>query len=234
MTWLRPRLVLLGKQGAGKGTQCVASVASTTASPMSPRATCSGRRPRREPRSASRPSATWTPASSFPTRSSSVSSRSASCRAVRSATASCSTASRARCTRPSELDRVDPRRPPARPRRRPRRAARDRARPASPVVACARAASGCTTSTCRPSIDWICDTCGGEVRPARRRHRGGGRAPARAVRRARPCRSSTTTATAGLLDRRRRRRRGRRGLRARSSRLRRAAPVAGCVVDGSP
>ena len=51
---------------------------STTTSRTSRPATCSARRRRRAPRSASRPSGTWTRASSFPTRSWSASSRSAS------------------------------------------------------------------------------------------------------------------------------------------------------------
>ena len=67
----------------------------------------------------------------------------------------------------------------------------------SPAGASARTASACTTSTCRPTHDWTCDTCGGHVVPARRRHRGGDRPPARALRAARRSRSSTTTASSG-------------------------------------
>ena len=57
---------------------------STTASSTCRPATCSAPRRRRAPRSASRPSATWTAASSSPTRSSSAWSRSTSRRAGRS------------------------------------------------------------------------------------------------------------------------------------------------------
>ena len=117
-------------------------------------------------------------------------------RAARSATASCSTASRARCTRPRELDRVLDGRA-ARPRR---STSTCRARSCSTGIAGRRVCENCQRVyhvNLPPTYDWICDTCGGAVAPARRRHRRGGRAPARAVRAARRCRSSTTTGRAG-------------------------------------
>ena len=102
-------------------------------------------------------------------------------RAARSATASCSTASRARCRRrasstgcsrarrsTSSINLDVPARDRARPHRRPAGLRELPARvPRQPAA--------------RP-CNWTCDTCGGKVRPARRRHRRGGRAPARAVR----------------------------------------------------
>ena len=100
MSSRKPRLVLLGKQGAGKGTQAARLAEHYGVVARLDRRHVPRARPRRAPRSGSRPSATWTRASSFPTRSSSASSRSAWCRAVRSATASCSTGSRGRCRRP--------------------------------------------------------------------------------------------------------------------------------------
>ena len=48
------RMVMLGRQGAGKGTQCVRLAASLRACPTSRPATCSGPRSRRAPRSAQR------------------------------------------------------------------------------------------------------------------------------------------------------------------------------------
>ena len=106
----------------------------------------------------------------------------------------------------------------ARSRHRPRGAHARSCSTASPAGASARTASACTTSTCRRRDDWIVRHLRRRRAPARRRHRGSGRAPARALRAARPCRSSTTTAALGQLVGRRRRRRGRRRVRAARSR----------------
>ena len=145
-------------------------------------------------RSGSRPSATWTPASSCPTRSSSAWSRSAS-------------------PPGGPLGRR------LRARRLPAHAGARR-RSSSGCSTAARSTS-CSTSTCPPRScstaspgRRVCVNCGATYhvnmppdgrldvrrvrrrgRAARRRHRGGGRPPARALRAARPCRSSTSTAT---------------------------------------
>ena len=63
---IRGALVILGRQGAGKGTQCVRLVAPLRRARTSRPATCSAPRSRRAPSSAARPRSTWTRASCVP------------------------------------------------------------------------------------------------------------------------------------------------------------------------
>ena len=138
-----PRLVLLGKQGAGKGTQ-----AARLARPLRRRAPVDGRdlprpggaghrvRPRGQALHGRR--------RARPRRD-----RRRSDRGVPRARRSARRRLRARRfpphAAPGQGARPRARRPPAQPRDQPRRAPRDRARPAWPAGACARTASACTT-----------------------------------------------------------------------------------------
>ena len=122
--------------------------------------------------------------------------------------------------------RAGPHRPPARPRAQHRGAHRDRSSTASPVAGCASTAAPRTTSTSRPEGRLDVRRVRRRRRAARRRHRGGGRQPARGLRA--PDRADhrllLQPREAGRGRRRRRRRRGagapdqgdRRALRARS------------------
>ena len=208
-------LVLLGKQGAGKGTQATRlaehyDVDAHFDRRYVSRQAASGHRVR------SRSEAVHgRRASSCPTRSSSESSRNASFRAGRSATASCSTASRARC--PRRASSTGARRPPLDLVDRPRRAARDRDRPhrrAARVrelparVPREHAADG------RLDLRHVRRRRASSATTTPKRRSSGGSSSTRR----RPCRSSTTTGDQGLLVPRRRRRRRRRRVRATASR----------------
>ena len=116
---------------------------------------------RSAPRSGSRRSSTWTPASSSPTTSSiGVVRGGARARRSARARASCSTASRARCTRPRSS--TGARRPSARHRDQHRRAARDRARPPRGPAGLRELPAGVPREhAARRELD--CDTCGGHV-----------------------------------------------------------------------
>ena len=60
------RLVIFGRQGAGKGTQCVRSGRALRRAPHLDRATCCAPRWPRAPTSAARPRSTWTPGGLVP------------------------------------------------------------------------------------------------------------------------------------------------------------------------
>ena len=187
--------MLLGKQGAGKGTQADASRgALRRRAPLDrrhvPRAGGAGHRVRARGQALHGRGRARARRDRGRRRS-----RSASRPAVRSTTASCSTGSRARCSRPSELDRVLDGRPLdlAINLDVPREIVLDR-------IAGRRVCENCQTRVprehaARRRLD--VRHVRRQRRAARRRHRRGGRPPARALRAARRCRSSTTTATQG-------------------------------------
>ena len=175
------RLVLLGRQGAGKGTQCVRLVAPLRRARTSPPATCSAPPCRRAPSSAARPRSSWTPASWCPTTSWSASSTSAS--------------TSDDTTRPG----LHPRRLPAHGR--PGRGARRDHRPtgrstwsstsrcpsrscssASPAAGCASTAAPTTRVDAAAEVRLDVRHLRRRRRPARRRHRGGDQPPPRALR----------------------------------------------------
>ena len=96
-----PRIVLLGKQGSGKGTQGERLATQLRHAAPLHRARCSATPPRSASPPASRRRRTWTAASWSPTSSWSRSWRSASGTRARWSPASSSTASRARASRRS-------------------------------------------------------------------------------------------------------------------------------------
>ena len=195
------RLVLLGKQGAGKGTQCARLSRHYGVAAHLDRRHASAPRSRRAPRSGSKAKRVHGPGELVPDEIviGVVDERLDRGRPARP-TASCSTASRARVPRPRRSTEIT-RRPPARPRRRPRRARATSCSSASPAGGCATTAARSTHVDRAADVRLDLRRLRRRGRPARRRHRGGDRPPPRALRARDRRRSSTSTTSAGSSSR---------------------------------